>query len=98
MSGSLLRVGERAFSIAGARIENDGSLRKTEVAMDGATAAQQVVAAADRLFYERGIRTVGMDDIRDASGVSLKRLYRLFPAKEELAEEVLRRREAAFLR
>ena len=39
-----------------------------------------------------------MDHIRDASGVSLKRLYRLFPAKEDLVEEVLRRREAAFLR
>lgn len=66
--------------------------------MDDATAEQQIVGAADRLFYERGIRPVGMDDIRDASGVSLKRLYRLFPAKEELAEEVLRRRETAFLR
>ena len=43
-----------------------------------------------------GIRSVGMDDIRDASGVSLKRLYRLFPAKEQLAEAALRQREAAF--
>ena len=54
------------------------------------------VRTADRLFYERGIRSVGMDDIRDASGVSLKRLYRLFPAKEQLAEAALRQREAAF--
>ena len=50
--------------------------------MDDATAEQQVLGAADRLFNEHGIRTVGMDQIRDASGVSLKRLYRLFPAKE----------------
>lgn len=65
--------------------------------MDDATAERQVLGAADRLFYERGIRTVGMDEIRDASGVSLKRLYRLFPAKEQLVEEVLRRRDEAFL-
>jgi AcrR family transcriptional regulator len=64
--------------------------------MDDATAEEQVVGAADRLFNELGIRTVGMDQIRDASGVSLKRLYRLFPAKEVLVEEVLRRREEAF--
>ena len=44
--------------------------------------AQQVVEAADRLFYEHGIRAVGMAQIRDASGVSLKRLYQLFPAKD----------------
>jgi AcrR family transcriptional regulator len=65
--------------------------------MDDTTAEQQVLDAADRLFNERGIRTVGMDEIRDDSGVSLKRLYRLFPAKEQLVEEVLRRRDEAFL-
>ncbi len=65
--------------------------------MDDGTAQQQVLGAADRLFYEHGIRTVGMDWIRDASGVSLKRLYRLFPAKDQLVEEVLWRRDEAFL-
>ena len=64
--------------------------------MDDETARSLAVGTADRLFYERGIRSVGMDDIRDASGVSLKRLYRLFPAKEQLAEAALRQREAAF--
>jgi AcrR family transcriptional regulator len=62
-----------------------------------ADAHEHVVDAADRLFNELGIRTVGMDQIRDASGVSLKRLYRLFPSKEALVEEVLRRRDEAFL-
>jgi AcrR family transcriptional regulator len=66
--------------------------------MDDETAEERVLEVADRLFYEQGMRTVGMDQIRDASGVSLKRLYRLFPAKDELAEVVLRRREEAFLR
>ncbi len=43
-----------------------------------------VLDAADRLFYERGIGGVGMDDIRDAAGVSLRRLYSLHPSKRDL--------------
>jgi AcrR family transcriptional regulator len=65
--------------------------------MDDATAERRVLEAADRLFYERGIRPVGIDEIRDAAGVSLKRLYRVFPTKDELAEAVLRRRAEAFM-
>ncbi|MFE0524585.1 TetR/AcrR family transcriptional regulator, partial [Streptomyces sp. NPDC058954] len=62
--------------------------------MDSSTAREQVLDAAEELFYGRGIQTVGMDDIRGASGVSLKRLYRLFPAKEQLVEAYLERRDA----
>lgn len=65
--------------------------------MNDETAEGHVLEVADRLFYEQGIRAVGMDQIRDASGISLKRLYRLFPAKGELVEMVLRRREEAFM-
>ncbi len=55
---------------------------------------QQVVDAADELFYARGIRAVGMDDVRTAAGVSLKRLYSLFPGKDNLVLAVLRKRHA----
>lgn len=55
---------------------------------------QQVVDAADALFYARGIRAVGMDDVRAAAGVSLKRLYALFPGKDALVLAVLRKRHA----
>jgi AcrR family transcriptional regulator len=64
--------------------------------MDDDTAKRQIAEAADRLFYAHGIRAVGMDAIRDASGVSLKRAYRLYPAKDQLAEAVLRRRAGEF--
>jgi AcrR family transcriptional regulator len=64
--------------------------------MDDGTAQSQILDATDRLFYEHGIRAVGMDAIRDAAGVSLKRLYRLYPAKDQLAEACLRRRADAF--
>lgn len=56
-------------------------------------AREQALDAAEELFYGRGVQTVGMDDIRGASGVSLKRLYQLFPAKEQLVEAYLERRD-----
>jgi AcrR family transcriptional regulator len=52
-----------------------------------------VLDTAERLFYSRGVHAVGMDDIRDGSGVSLKRMYRSFATKERLLTEVLRRRD-----
>jgi AcrR family transcriptional regulator len=61
--------------------------------MDAAVAREQALDAAEELFYGRGIQSVGMDDIRGASGVSLKRLYQLFPAKEQLVEAYLERRD-----
>jgi len=61
--------------------------------MDLQTARTRVLDAAAGLFYARGVHTVGMDDIRDASGVSLKRLYQLFPNKERLVTAYLQRRD-----
>ncbi|MBG0850708.1 TetR/AcrR family transcriptional regulator [Streptomyces spinoverrucosus] len=61
--------------------------------MDNAVARERALDAAERLFYGRGVQSVGMDDVRGASGVSLKRLYQLFPAKEQLVEAYLERRD-----
>lgn len=58
---------------------------------------ERVLDAAGRLFAERGVQAVGMDAIRDAAGVSLKRIYTLFPAKEALVAATLREREQAVL-
>ena len=52
----------------------------------------RIVEAADRLFYGRGIQSVGMDAVRAAAGVPLKRLYGEFPSKDALLVEVLRHR------
>ncbi|ALE85229.1 TetR/AcrR family transcriptional regulator [Pseudonocardia sp. HH130629-09] len=49
--------------------------------------------AAELLFYEHGIRAVGMDRVRSASGLPLKRIYRDFATKEDLVVAVLRRRD-----
>ncbi|GGR88746.1 TetR family transcriptional regulator [Streptomyces aureoverticillatus] len=61
--------------------------------MDSTVATERALDAAERLFYQRGVQAVGMDDIRTASGLSLKRLYQLFPAKERLVEAYLERRD-----
>ncbi|NYG98536.1 TetR/AcrR family transcriptional regulator [Schumannella luteola] len=53
---------------------------------------EHVVEVADALYYARGVQAVGMDDLRSASGLSLRRLYGLFPSKESIVLEVLRRR------
>ncbi|MEU1897707.1 TetR/AcrR family transcriptional regulator [Nocardiopsis dassonvillei] len=60
--------------------------------MDNEEYRQQIVAAADRLYYTRGFSSVGMDQLRDAAGVSLRRLYQLFPSKDDIVMAVLRRR------
>ncbi|WP_033342234.1 TetR/AcrR family transcriptional regulator [Catenuloplanes japonicus] len=52
----------------------------------------RVLDAADRLYNARGIQAVGMDALRAESGVPLKRLYQLFPAKEAIVAQVLHRR------
>ncbi|MEU1945637.1 TetR/AcrR family transcriptional regulator [Streptomyces sp. NPDC020125] len=57
------------------------------------TAELRILDTAETLFYGRGLQAVGMDEIRSASGVSLKRLYQLFPSKGELIQAYLRRRD-----
>ncbi|MFD7867883.1 TetR/AcrR family transcriptional regulator [Streptomyces sp. NPDC059783] len=54
---------------------------------------EALLDAAEGLFYEQGIQAVGMDLIRTASGLPLKRIYRFFPAKEDLVVAVLERRD-----
>lgn len=61
--------------------------------MDWDEGRVRVLDAADALFYGRGLQSVGMTDIRDQSGVSLKRLYQYFPSKDELVAAYLIRRD-----
>lgn len=65
--------------------------------MNDDQARERLLAAAGQLFYTRGITAVGMDDIREASGLSLKRIYQHFPSKDQLAEAYLARRDEHWL-
>lgn len=55
---------------------------------------EDVLEAADRCFYERGIAATGVDAIAEAAGVSKRTLYNHFPSKDDLLEHHLARRES----
>jgi len=49
-----------------------------------ATAAERILATADKLFYTQGIRAVGVDTIAAEAGVSKRTLYNHYPSKDTL--------------
>jgi AcrR family transcriptional regulator len=61
--------------------------------MNSTEATDRLLEAAEELFYAHGVQAVGMDAVRARSGVSLKRLYQCFPAKNDLVEAYLLRRD-----
>jgi AcrR family transcriptional regulator len=53
---------------------------------------ERIMRAADRLFYERGIRAVGVDLVAAEAGISKRSLYDYFPSKDALVAAYLRHR------
>lgn len=64
--------------------------------MEPDNARTAVLDAADELFYSRGVQAVGMDTLRTAAGISLKRMYALFPSKSDIVAQVLAGRTAVW--
>lgn len=60
-------------------------------------AREAVLATADDLFYRRGIGAVTLADIRDHSGVSLRRLYSMYPHKSDLVAGWLTQRHDTWM-
>ncbi|MFJ6614381.1 TetR/AcrR family transcriptional regulator [Streptomyces sp. NPDC091289] len=56
-------------------------------------AARRALAAAERLFYARGIHAVGVDLIAAEAGVTKKTLYDRFGSKEQIVVEYLAGRD-----
>jgi AcrR family transcriptional regulator len=56
-------------------------------------ARQRILETADRLFYEEGFRTVGIDRIIGEAEVAKATLYVHFPSKDDLILAVLQHRE-----
>jgi TetR/AcrR family transcriptional regulator of autoinduction and epiphytic fitness len=50
-----------------------------------------IVAAAERLFLERGFGSVSMDELAETAGVARRTLYNQFSSKEEIFREMLLR-------
>ncbi len=59
-------------------------------------ARERLLEAADALFYARGVRTVGIDEVIAHAGVAKASLYKHFASKDELVAEYVRRRDAAW--
>lgn len=59
--------------------------------------AGRVLDVAERLFYARGIRGVGMDELVRETGLSKMSVYRLFPTKDALVGAYLARRRQRIL-
>jgi AcrR family transcriptional regulator len=54
-----------------------------------------LLAAADELFYEEGVHTVGIERVLERAGVAKASLYATFGSKEELVRAYLERRGLA---
>jgi len=48
-----------------------------------------ILAAAEKLFLEKGYRASSMDNVAEEAGVTKQTVYRYYPSKEELFREVL---------
>ena len=53
---------------------------------------ERILETADRLFYLRGIRAVGVDTVVAEIGISKRTLYNHFPSKDDLIAAYLQRR------
>lgn len=56
---------------------------------DAARNREQVLAAAERLFAERGVENVSMEEVAEAAGVGKGTVYRRFGDRASLANAVL---------
>ncbi|MBD1806027.1 TetR/AcrR family transcriptional regulator [Microcoleus sp. FACHB-SPT15] len=60
-------------------------------------ARQQILETASELFYQKGIQHVGINEVIAQSGVAKRTLYRWFPSKDLLIEEVMNYRAAQWI-
>ncbi|GAA3438694.1 TetR/AcrR family transcriptional regulator [Kutzneria kofuensis] len=57
------------------------------------SARERLLAAADELFYNEGVHTVGIDRVIEQAGVAKASLYNTFGSKDELIHAYLKARQ-----
>ena len=65
------------------------------VVLEKVSARERLLAAAQELFYEEGINTVGIDRVIERAGVAKASLYNAFGSKDELIRAYLTARHEA---
>src|SRR3954464_4577654 len=65
------------------------------IAKPEGSARERLLAAANELFYEEGVHTVGIDRVIERAGVAKASLYSTFGSKEELVRAYLQGRADA---
>jgi AcrR family transcriptional regulator len=67
-----------------------------DAAAESSDVRQRILDTASTLFYERGVRAVGVDLVVDESGVAKTSLYRHFRTKDDLIVAFLEREDVEF--
>jgi AcrR family transcriptional regulator len=75
-------------------METSLSTLSNEKAMtiESSAARQKILETASKLFYEKGIPYVGINEVIAESAVAKRTLYRWFSSKDKLIEEVMKYR------
>src|ERR1700742_835024 len=60
----------------------------------GPSPRERLLSAADELFYDEGVHSVGIDRVIERAGVAKASLYSAFGSKDELVRAYLELREA----
>src|SRR6266702_1694500 len=66
-----------------------------EASTTRASARERLLAAANELFYNEGVHTVGIDRVIEQAGVAKASLYNTFGSKDELVRAYLETRRAS---
>lgn len=90
------RLGLEKVEVSASRLQRwlarrpAGPERAMEPKRERGDKRKKILAAAIRVFAERGFAEATMDEIAALAGVAKGTLYRSFPSKQELLEEILR--------
>jgi len=70
--------------------------RRTRPQTAGPQAQEHLLRAAGELFYQEGVRAVGVDAVVERAGVNKMSLYRQFSSKDDLVVAYLQRCDVRF--
>jgi AcrR family transcriptional regulator len=88
----------KAASKAPSKAASKAATTKRGSATVQASARERLLAAANELFYDEGVHTVGIDRVIERAGVAKASLYNTFGSKDELVRAYLHGRRDANVR